>query len=262
MNLTGVTIPNSVTNIGSYAFAYCGLTALILPGSVQTVGDNAFQNCHSLTNLTILNGVTSIGNAAFYFCTALTNVVLPNSVTNLGSLAFANCPRLASITLSASLTRLAGFTFNNCSRLANVTIPTGITVISNNAFQNCTSLLGVYFKGDAPSLGAAVFNGDTKATVYYLPGTSGWGTTFGGLPAILWNPQVQTAGNSFGVRTNKFGFVIAGSSNLVIIVEGCTNLAVPNWSPAGTNTLTNGFSYFGDARWTNFPGRYYRLRSP
>ncbi len=94
-----------------------------------------------------------------------------------------------------------------------------------------------------------------------MPGTTGWGATFGGLPAVLWNPQVQTSGATFGVRTNRFGFTINGASNLVIVVEASTNLANHRWAPVGTNTLTNGSSYFSDPKWTNYPARLYRLRS-
>jgi Bacterial Ig-like domain len=65
-----------------------------------------------------------------------------------------------------------------------------------------------------------------------------------------------------GVRTNRFGFTITGTSNLVIVVEACTNVAHPTWSPVGTNTLTGGSSYFSDPQWTNYPRRFYRLRSP
>ena len=79
---------------------------------------------------------------------------------------------------------------------------------------------------------------------------------------VLWNPQVQTSDASFGVRTNQFGFTITGTSNLVIVVEACTNLANPIWSPVATNTLTGGSSYFSDPQWTNYPARFYRLRSP
>ena len=107
-----------------------------------------------------------------------------------------------------------------------------------------------------------MFVGADNATVYYLPGTTGWGTTFGGRPAVLWNPLVQTSDASFGVRTNRFGFTITGASNLVIVVEASTNLANPVWAPVGTNTLTGGSSYFSDPQWTNHPARFYRLRSP
>jgi len=68
-------------------------------------------------------------------------------------------------------------------------------------------------------------------------------------------PQAQTGDTSFGVRTNQFGFNITGSSNLVIVVEACTNFVNPVWSVLSTNTLntfvgTNGISYFSDAEWT------------
>jgi hypothetical protein len=54
---------------------------------------------------------------------------------------------------------------------------------------------------------------------------------------------------------------ITGTSNLVIVVQASTNLAVPIWSPVGTNTLSGGSSYFSDPQWANYPGRFYRLRS-
>ena len=52
------------------------------------------------------------------------------------------------------------------------------------------------------------------------------------------------------------------ATNLSVVVEACTNLANPIWSPVGTNTLTGGSSYFSDSQWTNYPGRFYRFRSP
>ena len=188
--------------------------------------------------------VTSIGEGAFCGCSGLTSVAIPNSVTNIGWQAF-----------------------ENCSSLSSMIVPNAATSIGDFAFIGCTNLTGVYFEGNAPSLDtsngndAYLFGGDNNATVYYLPGTT-WGGTFGGRPTALWNPQVQTSGVSFGVRTNQFGFTITGTSNLVIVVEACANLANPVWSSVGTNTLTGGSSYFGDPQWTNYPARFYRLRSP
>ena len=49
---------------------------------------------------------------------------------------------------------------------------------------------------------------------------------------------------------------------MVVVVEASTNLANPIWSPLATNTLTSGSSYFSDPQWTNYPGRFYRLRWP
>jgi hypothetical protein len=76
------------------------------------------------------------------------------------------------------------------------------------------------------------------------------------------DPQVQTGDASFGVRTNRFGFTVAGYSNVVVVVEACANLANRVWVPVQTNVLTGGSFYFSDSQWTNFPGRFYRLRAP
>jgi hypothetical protein len=103
---------------------------------------------------------------------------------------------------------------------------------------------------------------DTNATVYYLPGTSGWSSTFADRPAVLWNPLIQAGDASFGVRSNQFGFNITGTTNIPIRVEASANLASPVWIPLQTLTLTNGLFYFSDPQWTNYPGRYYRISAP
>jgi hypothetical protein len=95
-----------------------------------------------------------------------------------------------------------------------------------------------------------------------LPNKSGWGSTYSGHTALLWNPQAQTANSSFGIRTNRFGFNITGTTDLTIVVEASTNLTQPNWYPIATNSLIGGSSYFSDPQWTNYSRRYYRLRSP
>ena len=103
------------------------------------------------------------------------------------------------------------------------------------------------------------------ATVYYLPGTSGWDATFDGRPTALWalpNPVILNFGPSFGVGTSGFGFNISWATDLPVVVEACTNLTNPNWSPLATNILTGGSSYFSDPQWTNQPNRFYRIRSP
>jgi hypothetical protein len=145
--------------------------------------------------------------------------------------------------------------------LASVTIPSSVTTLRQEAFFNCP-LTSVYFQGNAPSADSYVFGGNNNATAYYLPGATGWGPTFAGLPTVLWNPQVQNGDATFGVRTNQFGFTITGSSNLVVVVEACERVSSAIWLPVATNTLTGGSSYFSDPQWTNYPARFYRLLSP
>ena len=71
-----MTIPNSVTSIGGYAFRGCsGLTSVTIPNSVTSIGDYAFSGCSGLTSVTIGNSVTTIGVDAFYNCSGLTSVI-------------------------------------------------------------------------------------------------------------------------------------------------------------------------------------------
>jgi len=122
-------------------------------------------------------------------------------------------------------------------------------------------LSAVYFLGNMPVVPGTVFV-DTEATVYYLPGTTGWTSTCGDVQTALWNPLAQTHDGKFGVRTNQFGFAITGTTNIPIVVEACTDISSPGWVQLQSCTLTNGSVYFSDPQWTNYSRRFYRIRSP
>ncbi|HWX22695.1 MAG TPA: leucine-rich repeat domain-containing protein [Candidatus Binatia bacterium] len=205
--------------------------------------------------------VTSIGVEGLRNCTNLINVTIPNSVTNVGDGAFLSCTNLTNVTIGTSVASIGGHAFAGCG-LAGVTIPNSVTIMWPYAFAACTNLTAVYFQGNAPSVGPFVFSGDNSATAYYLPGTTGWTSFLDGRPTVLWNPQVQSNGPGFGVGTNGFGFIISGTSNLVVVVEASTNLSNSIWSPLQTNTLIGGSYYFSDPAWTNYSSRFYRLRWP
>lgn len=87
---------------------------------------------------------------------------------------------------------------------------------------------------------------------------SATGTFVDPLPLL----QVLTSDSAFGVRPNGFGFTISGTSGQTFVVEACANLVASDWSPLQTNTIVDGSSTFSDSAWTNYPGRFYRLRSP
>ena len=265
-SLTNITIPSGVTSIGRWAFWSCtSLTSVAIPNSVTNIWDWAFWACSSLTNVTLGTSLSGIGSGAFQSCSSLISITIPNGVTTVGDWAFANCASLTSVNIGNGLSSVGNHAFFSCTSLTRVALPGSVTSIGDLAFYNCTSLTGAYFQGNAPSIGSPLFNAGDKTIVYYLPGTAGWGPTFGGRPTALWslpNPLILNNGPDFGVQTNRFGFTISWATNIPVVVEACTNLATSPWSPVATNTLSAGSSYFSDPRWTNFPRRFYRLRGP
>jgi len=120
--VTSVTIPNSVTSIEYYAFAYCSKLA-----SVTFIPTSS---------------VTLIGEAAFRGCTSLTSIVIPESVTSIGFRAFVSCTSLASVTFGSttSLTSIGRTAFNSCTSLTSIAIPESVMSIGDQAFGGCTSL--------------------------------------------------------------------------------------------------------------------------
>jgi hypothetical protein len=73
---------------------------------------------------------------------------------------------------------------------------------------------------------------------------------------------MRDSGPGFGVLSDQFGFTITGTPNIPIVVEASTNLKGASWTPLRSCSLTNGSIYFSDPQWTNYPNRFYRLRSP
>ena len=169
---TSVTIPDSVTTIGDYAFFYCiGLTGtLTIPDSVTTIGDYAFFYCIGLTGtLTIPNSVTTIGHSAFCQCSGLTGALtIPNSVTTIGEMAFEQCEGLTEVTIPDSVTTIGCCAFNFCEGLKSVTIPNSITTIDFATFRGC-SITEIIIPNSVTTIGEYAFSSCDNLTEITIP---------------------------------------------------------------------------------------------
>ena len=132
---SGVTY--SVTSIGNEAFASCkGLTSVTIPNSVTYIGSDAFM-WSGLTSLTIPNSVTSIDFGAFRYCSELTSINLPNSITEIANSTFYCCEGLTSITIPNSVISIKENAFEFCTSLKSIDIPNNVKFIGVDAFSSC-----------------------------------------------------------------------------------------------------------------------------
>lgn len=293
--LASISLPNSVTVISGDAFAECsGLTNITIGTGVTNIQYQAFLGCPSVTAIVVAAGnpafssvdgvlfnknqtalflypagssaisyaipesVTNIVAYAFMDSINLSGLFLGTNVQSIGDSAFEDCFSLNSMTIPNSVTNLGFSVFYNDFNLTNVVIGSGLTSIGFQVFSYCVNLTGVYFTSNAPAMNSDVFDDDNAAVAYYLPGTMGWGAIFDGLPTAPWLPQIVAD----AVRTNQFSFYIDWADGQSVVVEGCTNLSNPVWSPLQTNMLTSNSWFFSDPNWTNYPIRFYRASSP
>lgn len=181
-NIHSVTIPQSVTSIGDYAFSRCEkmdsltindaatsigswafdecykLTTLSLGKNITTIGEYAFLDCHKLDNVTIPQSVTSIGKSAFYRCYALTTLSLGENIEKIGSYAFAECGHLTNVTIPEKVKTIEPYTFGWCTSLKYITLPAGLT-----SFKDRLVSCPAGFTKQSPKNGAIYYNNDKTA---------------------------------------------------------------------------------------------------
>ncbi len=156
-DLSSITIPESVTEIGENAFYTNNTTkTVVIPGNVKKIGKYAFGRCYALTSVTIKDGVEILGPSCFDQCKALTSVTIPDSVTSYGDYCFASCTSLKSIKLPGNIKKIPDAMFANCRALESIKIPDGVTSIGFGAFDSCTSLTEITFPSSVTDIGKHV----------------------------------------------------------------------------------------------------------
>jgi hypothetical protein len=169
---------------------------------------------------------------------------------------------------SLPVTGIAADSFvSDNGNLTSVIIPGSVTNLQSQAFGYCGNLTGVFFLGNAPHSNAGIFTSGTGVTVYYLPGTTGWGPTFSGVPAVLWNPPLPALGIATYSNQPVVFFPVTASigSNPIgpnsigtnYVLQMTTNSASTNWV-----TISNTIPFIIiRPQMTNLPGSsFFRLK--
>lgn len=228
---TVVVIPSkingvTVTTIGTDAFLGLNITSVTIPASVTEIGSNAFAGCTNLTsvnyagdwsNLTIQSGnpavqdaaneqlfdfeftpdntavivirykgtaadvtipsrykgkpVTMIDHAAFHNNSVVTSVTIPDSVTAIPDDAFGFCSQLTNISIPNSVTFIGFSAFNSCTSLKSITLPSSLSTIQSYAFYNCGNLKTIRIPVSVTSIGNCAFDVCPSLMTVTYPGS-------------------------------------------------------------------------------------------
>ena len=199
--LTGVVIPEGITEIGDFAFSNCpslenilvsadnpsyvsinncclskdlrklifGCRSSIIPEGISMIEESAFEGCVGQTSIVMPEGVKEIGRDAFSGCTGLTNIVIPDIVTEINGGAFFGCTSLTSIVIPKGVTEIGESAFGGCVGLTSVVMPKSVTKIGWGAFKDCTSLTSIVIPKGITEIGESAFSGCTGLTGVVIP---------------------------------------------------------------------------------------------
>ena len=185
--LSHITIPETfngapVVGIADSGFSGCNkLKSITIPDSVTSIGSEAFRFCDSLTSVTIGDGVTSIGNYAFYGCTGLEeiyfNAIAMNDLSS-SNYVFYNAGKNGNgikVVIGNKVTKIPAFLFypdftsyQSSPKIVSVEFEEGSVCasIGSYAFSECYSLTSVTIPDSVESIGKYAFSGYTSLTIY------------------------------------------------------------------------------------------------
>ena len=172
-NIRSVSLPESLTSIGQYAFGTSTAIESLTVNGETAIGDHAFDGCQSLRTITFGENVQSIGNYAFYDCRSFNSLTIPDGVTSIGDYAFDECQSLNSLTLGNSLTSIGSYAFKGCNKISKIVIPSRLAIIGKYAFSYCNGLQSFEVKQGSENFAAidgVLFNKENTSLVLYPVG--------------------------------------------------------------------------------------------
>lgn len=170
-NITELTLPDSIVEIGNSAFERTALTSVTIPGTVKTVMSGAFFNCTKLMEAVVEEGVEVLERDVFGMCYTFEKLTLPSTIKSLGE----NIVRETAYYKNAAnwengVMYIGSYLITADPTLSgNYTVKDGTTVVAGYAFNYCSELTGVVFPSGIQAIGEGVFNGCEKLASVTLP---------------------------------------------------------------------------------------------
>jgi len=172
-SIVDAVIPDSVTTIGSHAFANCTLLQSVsIPNSVTQIDERAFADCPNLHTVAFSENhphfllkndmILSKHGKLLFALGTIVDALIPSFVTSIENSAFCGRTALQSVSIPGSVTRIGHCAFECCSSLQSVIIPDSVTQIGNYAFIQCKNLLSVVLPDSVASIGFRAFYGCDK----------------------------------------------------------------------------------------------------
>lgn len=157
---------SSVAKIGERAFSGCiGLKEIILPQSLTEIGEYAF-NKTALASITLPQSIDKVGNGWFSDCKYLETVNFDGKIKEIGESAFSGCISLKSFEIPSSVVSIGNFAFRGCSVLSEVLFNEGLKTIGESAFRACKCLSSVQWPLSLEEIGAGAFASTSFPEIY------------------------------------------------------------------------------------------------
>lgn len=167
-----VEIGSGVTYVGKNSFSGFRSTSISIADTVTEIGDYAFSAMRNVTMVTWGSGIRTIGDRAFSGL-GVTGITLPKSLKQIGADAFEYCMKLRFLTFpNACECTFDNFTFQHCTALENVTVGKN-AVIGDNCFAYCSSVKRFQVSADSSlysEVGGCLYSKDQKKLIAYCNG--------------------------------------------------------------------------------------------
>lgn len=203
--LTSITLPDTVSIIGNYAFEGCSsLTTINFTSGLKKIGDYAFVDCSSLKRVELPDTLESLGNNAFDGCSGITYLKFcENTLSRYRTSVFVGCTgvkecvitgkgyygsyattdttaelmslkNLETLTVGEGITEIPVYFCYGLKKLTTINLPSTITKIGDRAFSR-TGLTSINLTLDLQRIGEYAFAESVSLKEVYIASTETMG---------------------------------------------------------------------------------------